>query len=775
MSNPADTTAPKVANLVGSYKRYKSDIDCVIRWLIRIGDEQEDFVKMAKSDPKKDNTVSVTLDAFNLDFVAEMVTQRGIHVPPTILGKMKRALSLRKRCGICGENLHAWLRNQYAALATEDTQPASNAQSGDHDSIQYEIEELDFYNDMGRLEGKRPNLRSLLAPRTFHIFCLFDDLQNIRAFIRESWSEYLNGKIDLMNAAVVTNTALKLARGLIAEFEFECREPKPGSQIAQLRIYNLVARTRGKDPWELELEDVATWCYLPTKLMLFGYGELVLPDEPEVSELFLPYFKNKLSNTHKMENRRESMLALDRLNEDQAILHQCLEVFSFLVGMNPSFPVLDEITKCLGHFTQDRRPLLWFSFVAQIFLDVYHTLPHDQAQPHKSTKAFGDLKFSALRVKKITEEHWKFSKSLPEVSFWPKNCYGAAYIQSIYDNVQWLIIDDGVWEKKKEKYQEKYWSTFEKHEHFKRNPVLCGLMMFVINIRTESIGYHYINKWSTGIQLAHLYNLVQRTTAKCPAWPDMKIFIGVYGEQDIFMGARPNTVSQSSKSFEMASKRNPAEVVVSNAGTGNMLLNEYCGCRPTVLNVPSISWLLAEIENFSLATKHGLAKTSISLQRKAWETSHEIGRLQFLQAIKDAMVCEEPRINFNYFGLHQRCIELMRLIRDKNPRRFVWPGGDKDMDDTHIGIMVEWILGSTLFGVTDVMKQYLAKNGDVACRQLRAFSKAYKNDQADMVLEDAKRYTYWRCLEDVIDRDVFALMTGMSTRSDWGRDARKEA
>lgn len=64
---------------------------------------------------------------------------------------------------------------------------------------------------------------SYFGPLFFKTFCLLQDLNNMRTFISMTWSEYRDKKIDLMNAAVVTDSALQLARDLVQEVEADWR------------------------------------------------------------------------------------------------------------------------------------------------------------------------------------------------------------------------------------------------------------------------------------------------------------------------------------------------------------------------------------------------------------------------------------------------------------------------------------------------------------------------------------------------------------------------
>ena len=47
--------------------------------------------------------------------------------------------------------------------------------------------------------------------------CLFGDIHELLNFVRDIWSRYLDGKLDLAAAAVSTNTAIDLVKRARAE------------------------------------------------------------------------------------------------------------------------------------------------------------------------------------------------------------------------------------------------------------------------------------------------------------------------------------------------------------------------------------------------------------------------------------------------------------------------------------------------------------------------------------------------------------------------------
>lgn len=67
------------------------------------------------------------------------------------------------------------------------------------------------------IEDEKGDDDSIYLLMFFSLYCLFEDLKNMRSFIQQSVHEYVDGKIDIMNVAVVADIAIHLARQMIDE------------------------------------------------------------------------------------------------------------------------------------------------------------------------------------------------------------------------------------------------------------------------------------------------------------------------------------------------------------------------------------------------------------------------------------------------------------------------------------------------------------------------------------------------------------------------------
>lgn len=124
----------------------------------------------------------------------------------------------------------------------------------------------------------------------FVIFCLFEDLERIRAFLSQTWKDYAAGTIDLMSASLTTNTALDLVREQCEEFVR--RYPDQDSMFgATQTMWFMASHASGRginhverpgDGFDYGLIDVATWCLLPTYQLLDAFTRVLSPNNTPV-------------------------------------------------------------------------------------------------------------------------------------------------------------------------------------------------------------------------------------------------------------------------------------------------------------------------------------------------------------------------------------------------------------------------------------------------------------------------------------------------------------
>lgn len=359
----------------------------------------------------------------------------GLEVPLIIRGTAKRILAARKRCatwartGKAGadaqpkdlahfiwelENMCVLVEHEpvgsisvprrESSLESSDTAHASSGRQSDTGaaepkkdkekkkkskkgkkvkSITYEIEEIDSEEDIG------------YSLSFFKLFCLFDDLHNIRSFISQSVREYLDDKIGLMSCAVVADIALHVSKGLIAE-AYAARPQQEDKSGLQRHMYRMIRYCRGEElalTTQTVLSDVAKWCFLLTKSLLSAFCGLKSAGDGPLSA-HLALVQRYVASADRL-----SMSADAQGVEDEGILFTLLAKHSIFEGHDNLLAVQDEVSKAINQFFKSNQTVLPASFACQILLDVHHALRYS------NQKAYNDFKVYGLRLSKIIDEY----------------------------------------------------------------------------------------------------------------------------------------------------------------------------------------------------------------------------------------------------------------------------------------------------------------------------------------------------------------------------------
>lgn len=700
----------------------------------------------------------------------------------------------------------AWI-NQFATLTVEEPEDISESTGSSKQLVRVEVVQDD---DVDSQDPEQMHLSLAF----FKAFCLFQDLHNMQDFILQTWQEYRDNKLDLMTASVVTDTALQLAQAAIEEL---VRDPSifpglKGDEMAlQQMLYDVTCKARGQSvnpsvelgmPFNVDAADTANWFFIVPRILLTSFVPVMQRDD-------MPDFIKGYFGVMDKTADRSRMSVIERLSEDKILLLELLPEFCMMKTHGIKWPVRDEVTYGFVEFASTKRPTLWHCFAAQILLDIYDTLRLNPAGP------WNDLRMAGLRISKTIADFEALSATHPKPAFWPKEGdLEISYIQHCIDGCIRHDIQHAAWE------LEMSVQVHEEHFFFKKNPILCGLLMFQLNSRMQIIGQGLVNQWYDVQQMAFLYNLVQQVPDVRLDWPDIEAFISIHGENRIFVGDRPKNAAESLNRFEAAtgissvtrfardSRRTGqwhrpdgknSRLLEPTTRVTNMFRNSYGKFKQT-RNIANADFgkLLDEMTNTSptakKATKRGKMDQSLTnpedLLLKKWSSKRNLGALQFLALVRTKLHEEEPALMFNYFGMHRRSVEMLRRIRDKEHHKFVqyFTAGympDESMISNLVILIHHVARGSAaasrelglrsrgdhtvvsriIMSCGDVMREYLKTKGDVACKELRTFCKNKTPLYVGVEGRDEeaeKKFMRIIGLEEVLDpRAMASLMTGI--------------
>ncbi|KAJ3289777.1 hypothetical protein HK104_007243 [Borealophlyctis nickersoniae] len=180
--------------------------------------------------------------------MAETIARAGETVPAFVLTIARRAIQARKRCAdwfrrspVDDDDTKAqkdeshWLFvgvledvvKMLTPLAVpevrKETEKSTAEVSLENQFSSLEVDETEEdIEDATQVPPLPPSDVSIIGEEAYDVeedeseifatFCLFEDLANIRRFLQQTWTDYREGRIDLITASATTNTAVDIVR-----------------------------------------------------------------------------------------------------------------------------------------------------------------------------------------------------------------------------------------------------------------------------------------------------------------------------------------------------------------------------------------------------------------------------------------------------------------------------------------------------------------------------------------------------------------------------------
>jgi hypothetical protein len=425
--------------LFDTHKRYKADTNRVAAWLAETAqkcglnlDTQPSASRpsgrlkgKARKEARNARTPTPTaylrhiITVKGFTDMAQLIAEQKpkIPVPDSILGLLRSAISLRRRCsnwfqkkatqeeqlrestqkhshfiGVLEDVLHI-LESSSTSSASHDlgdrveelSLDATTLLAAEDKDTPYDVLYIDdalIDPSMENHDGGQDNQVTRPPPKVnyemettdeevyFAIYCFFDDLDRLREFIRQLWSDYKNGLSDLITTSVTTNHALELVQQAEKDLASSFPEHDTYEKTAEL-FYLAVCILRGEDPRMIEqpedlvnpnMLDVAEWLYMPVHSMLHSFLDVLRKNHHPVLKPGHFGVYNPLSDRSKMTVRQ-------RMQEDRIILFESLPEFHVFTRVRNDLPVADELADGLRSMFADKTVPIWLAYAMQIFLD----------------------------------------------------------------------------------------------------------------------------------------------------------------------------------------------------------------------------------------------------------------------------------------------------------------------------------------------------------------------------------------------------------------------
>ncbi|CZR63378.1 uncharacterized protein PAC_13275 [Phialocephala subalpina] len=620
--------------------------------------------------------------------------------------------------------------NSFSSLTIEDTfsdndeanVPSDPAQARHAPKAQYEIE-----------YSRREWL--------FEVYCLYTDFNQVREYIQDMWLDYKAHKIDLMNVSIVTDTAFDLLERAEMEFRksvaprefgfdyhatawpmFDCLELYPngledvGMNFVPIKINKSVKFAgasldlkKSSAPESVQEDFRLLIEMIPWQEFICGYKQ-VNPVQDKLCKGIYEAIKDSIEEDRiNFDNIDLDDIDIEDVDSDIDSDNIDFNIDSLRIGSKPRKP-----------------PPIWLVYATQIFVDIHHILQDD------CKRAFEHLRNVSIRALTNARAFVEYTGADFNDAF----AHGKRTPQEVIQYIGNWVMEDII-SSSRNKYADclelESTSHTPPHYYYENHPLLCGLMVANITLSMQDIGIQLSDHWGCITAMAHLYNAAQNSHYLEHSWPDMEALIRIHGEANFFVGNRPVGAENYFIGYQLAkgvsaqtfTSASPYRGAIRNgkilkpgqaSSTASIFFNRYAcehGEPRLQITLHDVERLLTglakdEEERDQDSKEPNTPRRSNSDRRKvakSFKASRKLSPIELLKMLSRNLASEHTELNFDYVGMHLRCINMLRAIHDANlpqlqeefPQYAMTPSGMPDKELTKIA---SWVL-SGLF--TDML------------------------------------------------------------------------
>jgi hypothetical protein len=703
--------------LAGIYRSYKRDTDAVASWLASTaraaGFVAEQPAQSGNQPPTAEGTpgpratankgrlkgkqrkearakYTVALRDFvpMADFIAKQQKPRAV-VPVELSLTLDRVIASRLRFarlwrrkeinpdpGACGRHdFFVDTLNAVKAALSSHLQVAQTAAETDQESIpnrftRLKVEEpsdefLEWWHHGADSKAKGNRARVTYEAETpnnrmetlLRYMLVLEDVAKIRLGIMTMWKEHKAGLLDLGAAALATNAAVSLARGIMDEVEPPLQPHKAG--LEAVTADHLCAcqfmLDQPEDPNAPAGDRSETFIVALTTLHKFtqqgDFARIPLSENGELAA--------GAADAGPDPDEEDMHVALEML----------IELAIFQRGVR-DYPFEDELMRMVRELRGSPSVKASHAFALQTFLDVRRVMRGSTHAAHAYvTDAMARFKDS---LRRHVDFHKGTNTSKPRADI-------DARVRSILGLIEWVANDPvHVCKTKLASSGQLFVSQASKHRMMRYSPVMAGLWLQFVRRAMCDVGVGAANAWASISSAAHLHNALRtQTDLLDEPWEDLDQTLALVGESCVWVGGvRPDNKADCIKRYAMqqgislsflsahpgqdhvrrGQPKPKARPILPRAPISTMMTSAIREGRGLV-------WTAEEISRVTDADHHGLRRTAPRTTpgpQGAVPTPDGL-----VQALASALHGETAELAFPYLTMHRSCWELLREIRDK--------------------------------------------------------------------------------------------------------------
>ena len=500
----------------------------------------------------------------------------------------------------------------------------------------------------------------------------FQDMNDIREYIRNLWSDYRKGTTELTTASLLSNTAIEMIqRSTVEHLDLIKRWPDaPPESNLILWVYlhlggSLDSPQNPDDLINMETYEEAERVSYPVHHFLEQWLDGLQPHRLT----FLRRFAVDLSQ------ERSKMTAREKVEEDGHYATIMATQLHNVAKLRLDFPpATDDLTREFCNVGGTKGLRLWMVLAMQILVDIKGVLRRDMEKCFEALQATGD------RATAVVQLHFQTARELKA----KKDKWHEDNDMQILKVIQFV----GAWIRK-----DKVTDAIRKHSSqrpevlgvelqpfflLKHHPVLCGTFRYFLDLGLQEVGLSLTNAYDTILSTAHLYNAATQLKLLTVPWPDMEFLISIHTPKRIFIGGLPTTSEDFLKRFQLvlgasavnfARNRRAIKAQSSSDSVFNRRLKNrqdfpmyaifhgrYCGreSRANLTTERIDSLLRSDLLNLQ----------DLPELQQQWTATRKLNSIQLLTLLRAGLEDEELHLQFDYISMHRRCVNLLNNHRD---------------------------------------------------------------------------------------------------------------
>lgn len=461
-----------------------------------------------------------------------------------------------------------------------------------------------------RVEGVSADVEMSINEAIFSLVAFLRDVTAVRNYLAELWVSYRARQIDLMTAAITTNTALELLRrphdDILANVMPAFDDDITRSAFYLLHIHSQNASTFKGGPIRNftdidESDKVLTSCYdcllLPNLLTMLDLGQTITNGLPARYDgvrhgWYDPMWGNKPKASFHDRHRQGSALLMETFSRYLCALQFCKWITNEPEPLGKDVP---------GDLKQ-----IWLGMgVSEDAYDKYckeHSGPEDidPRREDQNPLSADEMAVEMATFSKTGRPTWLLLAHTAiyiDINYYMKAHVGQgekdmfdqySKMASAINNARTIIMDNGL-ERKLWSPYENYWldmtvevvdgpgieflslimgvhpgdvlredrqpgDPLPENQFYKRSPMHCGISLFQQRLHHQKCAFNIVNASGIIMATAHFYAAMRLYQSKYKGpvvadWAEMDILLDLHGRADIFGGRTPETLDEALDTF----------------------------------------------------------------------------------------------------------------------------------------------------------------------------------------------------------------------------------